>query len=45
MIEVAGRLTLMELEAIEPYLFFEYNNAPKMFISALKRYLQEKPAA
>ncbi len=39
MVEIDDRFMLMELEAIEPYLFFGYNNAPQVFLSALKKHI------
>jgi glutathione synthase/RimK-type ligase-like ATP-grasp enzyme len=40
MLEVNGKFVLMELEAIEPYLFFGYNQAPQVFLSVLKDYVR-----
>jgi glutathione synthase/RimK-type ligase-like ATP-grasp enzyme len=40
MLEINEKFVLMELEAIEPYLYFGYNQAPQTFLAVLKDYLR-----
>lgn len=42
MVNINGTFHLMELELIEPYLFFGYNQAPKVFLSVLKNHIEGK---
>ncbi len=43
-VEIGGRLTLMEVERTEPYLFLgESEGAPERFVEALRKILEREP--
>ncbi len=41
MVNINGTFHLMELELIEPYLFFGYNQAPRVFLTVLKNHVKQ----